>query len=145
MNRKLSPLNIKVTILSLSHPPNLQSLAIIYFWYQRSSLLSPQKRYNILATITNRESLRLIKEESFQTKKREREKKGRQGEREKKEGLNWKKREMFKKFATCHLVGDDLYNYFNETMKRNDRNVTDIFMKHFPFLLKTQTVPLIMG
>ena len=65
--------------------------------------------------------------------------------REKKEGLNGKKREMFKKFATCHLVGDDLHNYFNETMKRNDRNVTDIFMKHFPFLLKTQTVPLIMG
>ena len=32
--------------------------------------------------------------------------------------------------------------YFNETKKRNDRNVTDMFMKHFPFLLKTQTVPL---
>lgn len=86
MNRKLSPLNIKVTILSLSHPPNLQSLAIIYFWYQRSSLLSPQKRYNILATITNRESLRLIKEESFQTKKREREKKGRQERGKRKKG-----------------------------------------------------------
>lgn len=86
MNRKLSPLNIKVTILSLSHPPNLQSLAIIYFWYQRSSLPSPQKRYNILATITNRESLRLIKEESFQTKKREREKKGRQERGKRKKG-----------------------------------------------------------
>lgn len=78
--------------------------------------------------------------------KKEREREEREtGEREKKEGLNGKKREMFKKFATCHLVGDDLYNYFNETMKRNDRNVTDIFRKHFPFLLKTQTVPLIMG
>lgn len=28
-------------------------------------------------------------------------------------------------------------------MKRNDKNVTDIFMKHFPFLLKPQTVPLL--